>query len=444
MIKNCFFATLLSLFAWSAFGQARFNAPYTRYGMGDLLPSALAAQAGRAGLTTAFSDPFHLNLANPASFAALRTTALETGLYGKFSHYEGNRATLDQWSGNLAYFALGFTLLNPINEALEKKRSDWRHGMGFSLTPYSLVGYNVETLDTLVETGQVRSRFEGSGGTYRLAWHGASKYKNSAFGLTAGWQFGRSRYENTTIFVDSLPTFQNNFFDEYGVNGFFWNAGFQHDFVLERAENDRTVAKKWVTIGLTGHGNHRLNTAADIVRLRSRGKLQNGQYADADTLVLEQGASKRLTLPAAFSIGIDYVKADKWKVGAQVGLEAWSNYENEVRPAQLRNVWTAAAGVEYIPDVFSYNKYMRRVRYRFGAYYRQDPRLVNGESLDDLGLSLGFGFPLILPRQQTSFINFALEAGRFGAQSPIEESYVRATVGFTFNDNSWFFKRRFE
>jgi hypothetical protein len=64
--------------------------------------------------------------------------------------------------------------------------------------------------------------------------------------------------------------------------------------------------------------------------------------------------------------------------------------------------------------------------------------------LDDVGFTLGLGFPIILPRQQTSFINAALEVGKLGADSPISETYFRITAGYTFNDNSWFYKRRFE
>lgn len=444
MLKQQLVPFLFFLFLGTAFGQAKFNAPYTRYGMGDLFPSQLAVQTGRAGLTAAYNDPFHLNLANPASFAALRTSTLETGLYGEYSQYKSNTSSLNQWNGNLSYFALGFTLLNPINEALERKRSNWRHGMGFSLTPYSSVGYNIETLDTLPELGIVRSKFEGKGGTHKLVWHAGSKYKNTAFGASAGYIFGRSRYENTTTFLDSLPTFQNNFFDEYKVGGLVWNLGFQQDIVLERLEADRSIPKRWFTLGLTGHGAYNLTTSADIVRLRSRGRQQSGAYTDADTLLIATGAQRELVLPASWSLGLDYVVLDKWRIGAQVGMDTWSQYLNEVRPAQLRNAFHAAAGVEIIPDAYSYNKYTNRIRYNFGAYYRQDPRVVAGKNLDDVGITLGFGFPLILPRQQTSFINLAFEAGRFGMQSPIEETYIRLTMGFTLNDNSWFFKRRFE
>jgi len=108
----------------------------------------------------------------------------------------------------------------------------------------------------------------------------------------------------------------------------------------------------------------------------------------------------------------------------------------------LEDTRRLAFGMEYIPDLFSYNNYWQRVRYRFGGYYRTDPRTVNGSQITDVGVTLGFGFPVILPRQQTSFINLALEGGSLGTTSALSELYIRMTLGFTLNDNSWFFKRK--
>ena len=58
-------------------------------------------------------------------------------------------------------------------------------------------------------------------------------------------------------------------------------------------------------------------------------------------------------------------------------------------------------------------------------------------------MTLGFGLPVVLPRQQLSFINFAVEAGQFGLADQLRENYVKIQVGFTLNDNTWFFKRKF-
>ena len=201
---------------------------------------------------------------------------------------------------------------------------------------------------------------------------------------------------------------------------------------------------RWITLGLAGNGKHNLRATENRFQIRSRGQLTNGNYSDADTLTALTGQRRKLALPATFSLGVQYVKANKLKVGAQVGLESWSGYVNEARPDVFRNTFSVAGGVEYIPEFSSYNKFMRRMRYRAGAYFRQNPRSVGDNDFNDVGFTLGLGMPVILPRQQTSFVNFALEIGKIGTDSPIEETYVRFTAGFTLNDNTWFYKRRFE
>jgi hypothetical protein len=449
-ISALFLLLFTSVALWA---QPKQNSPYSKYGIGDLVNQYFANAAAWGGQTAAFHDPYHLNLENPASFAFLRSTALETGLNTKFSHYQSATGSQDVWSGNLAYLALGFTLKSPINEVLDRAKSPWKYGMGLALTPGTLVGYNVRTKDVLPDVGNVQSTFTGTGGTYRLTWSNAVKYKNTAVGANLGWAFGKTKYESTTIFSDD-PTgtkdtfnqifFQNNNRDEIAMNGFVWKLGVQHDFVLATAENDKDTPTKWITVGLDGEGTHKIKTVANQYRIRSRGILASGQYLDADTILQTTGVKQHITLPATFALGFQFVKANKFKAGAQIGMESWSGYENEVRPETLRNTFSVSGGIEYTPDYISYNRFLKRVRYRIGGYFRQDPRTVDGKNFNDTGVSFGFGFPLILPRQQASFVNTSFELGKIGAGSPIEETYIRMTVGFTLNDNTWFYKRRFE
>jgi hypothetical protein len=434
----------LLLASLALFAQPKQNSPYSKYGIGDPVNQFFAHQAGWGGQTAAFHDPFHLNIVNPASFAFLRATSLEMGLFAKRSHLQSGTSTNNVWSGNLAYVALGFTLKSPINEVLDKVQSPWSYGMGFALTPYTVIGYNVQTIDDLPDLGVVENTFEGSGGTYRFAWSGGAKHKNTAFGLNLGWVFGKSSYNNTTIFQDSLPTFINTRREDLNINGLVWSLGAQHDFVLESAEDDKNVPTRWLTIGLTAESEQNLGTKHNELFIRNRGQAANGQYIDADTLLSLVDVQQTLTLPAKIGLGVQYVKANKLKLGAQFDYGAWSAYRNEARPEEMRNTFSVSGGVEYTPDYASYNRYPNRVRYRLGAYYRQDPRIIEGKGLDDFGLSFGFGLPIILPRQQTSFVNTAFEWGKLGGGSPIEERYFRITVGFTLNDNTWFYKRRFE
>lgn len=441
------FAFLLLVFTSATlYAQPKQNAPYSRYGLGNPISQFFGNQAGWGGMSAAFHDPHHLNIGNPASFAFLRTTVLDNGLYGKSSSFQSGQENLETWSGNLAYLALGFTLRSPINEVMDKNKSPWKYGMGIAITPYTVVGYNVLTRENIMSPAvdSVNSNYTGSGGTYRFTWSNAVRYKNTSGGINLAWQFGESIYENNNVFYDSFPTFANTYRDQISVSGFAWKLGVQHDHVLKYAENDKDVATRFITFGLSGESKHNMKTTSDILRIRSRGQQSNGQFSNPDTLLSAIGLRRDLTIPATVTVGVMFTEVGKLRFGAEYSFIGGAAYSNEIRPETQRNASQVQAGLEYIPNMLSFNNYTKRIRYRLGAYYRQDTRLVNGDGIDDIGLSAGFGFPLVLPRQQTSYINTALEFGKVGANTPIEETYFRITLGFTMNDNSWFFKRRFE
>jgi hypothetical protein len=443
--KTLLFAAICCLFVQTALlAQPKQNSPYSRYGLGDIATPGQIQQTGIGGVTQGYSDPLHLNSVNPAALGSLDMTAFEGGFFVKGSTFQAGSKENKVLAGNLSYLGLGFTLRNVVNESLEKTKPKNKIGMGFFLEPVSTVGYDITSTDTISATQNIINQYQGSGGFYRFRYGAAVKRKHTSVGLFLGWQFGKATYENTTIF-DTLPAFQNNFRDEVYMNGLVYSLGVQHDVVLGRLANNKDVVSRWLTFGLTANANKKVGLNADQLDIRSRGRTSNGAgYIDADTLVNIVGADNSVTLPAQVSLGIMYNELNKWKVGADFGYANWSKYRNTARADALSNTFSVSAGAEYCPNYLSYNKFLKRVRYRFGTYYRQDPREVAGKQITDFGVSLGAGLPLILPRQGTSALHLALELGKIGAGTVIEENYWRVSLGYTLNDNSWFFKRRFE
>src|SRR5689334_9706701 len=49
------------------------NSPYTRYGLGDIVPSTNISGRGMAGLSAAYNDPLSINFSNPASYGSFQT-----------------------------------------------------------------------------------------------------------------------------------------------------------------------------------------------------------------------------------------------------------------------------------------------------------------------------------------------------------------------------------
>ena len=49
--------------------QAQENSPYSRYGLGDLIPQQNILNRAMGGISTAYADYSTVNFANPASYA---------------------------------------------------------------------------------------------------------------------------------------------------------------------------------------------------------------------------------------------------------------------------------------------------------------------------------------------------------------------------------------
>ncbi len=55
------------------------NSPYSRYGLGDLLPAQPIASRGMGGLSAAYFDYTSINFVNPASYSKISATTLDLG-----------------------------------------------------------------------------------------------------------------------------------------------------------------------------------------------------------------------------------------------------------------------------------------------------------------------------------------------------------------------------
>ncbi len=414
------------------------NSPYSRFGLGDPVGQYFAHAAGMGGLTAGFQDPFHLNTQNPASLASLQATSFEVGFYGKFANLQDKNAKSDNiWSGNLNYLALGFPLINPISKVLDKRTSPWNFGMSLSLQPYHTVAYDIRAgVDYGGEVELTTNTFKGNGGTYRLQWGNGVKYKNFSAGISLGYLFGKSS-NSRRIEFDSLDlAYTTEFLDEISVSGFVWNAGLQYTYEFGKKDRNQAYSQR-ITFGVYGNNATDFNTTSSSLYTR------NNFYTPTDTLIYEIGAKNKGTLPMQMTAGLVYERVNKLKIGAEYSMSQWSEYQNEAKPETLADASRIAAGVEYIPEYNSYDSFLRRMRYRAGFAYAKDPRVLNSDQLQELSVSIGIGFPIIMPRQQISFINLSIESGQFGLPEAIKENFIRMTLGFTLNDNTWFFKRKF-
>ena len=435
-----------------ALAQPKDNSPYSRLGIGDFTDQFFSAQSGLGGLSAAYHDSYQMNIANPASYSRLKSAAFELGLFSQYSRLgdaSGANEDVTTWNGNLRYLSLGFPLKNPINEVLDQKKKKYRWGMNFTLLPYSNVNYNVQSQtdqtfgDTLTS---VDYSFEGRGGTYKVMWGNSVNYKNFSAGINLGYFFGKIENDKFVNFADLPNAYNNSFTDDFSVGGVTWSIGVQYDVVL-KSKPESGEPLEFITIGAYGNSRNKYNLTRD--RLWTTRNF--GYNSIPDTIFSVTGSETIEStnyLPGEFGLGVMYVKKNKSKIGVDFKLQSWKEFSNDLINAtdtDKPNVTTfkVAVGGEYLPNVVSYNNYLKKVRYRYGAFYSSDPRSVQGENLSKYGVTVGMGMPIILPRQGKSFMNVALEVGQEGLADALRRTYFKLNVGFTLNDDTWFFKRKF-
>ncbi len=415
------------------------NSPLSRFGLGDPLDAPFAAQVAMGSIQATYQDPYHLNILNPASLAALQTTSFELGLYAKYDQLEDSRGNkVDVWSGNIRYLALGFSLRNALNRALDRKSNNWNAGMAFSLQPTSLVGYDLELEEFTDETGVASNLLKGNGGAYRVSWSNGYRYKNLSVGLNVDYNFGQITNTRVVEFDSLQNSLSTQFSESYTISGLGLGYGAQYTYNFKAA--DGKPNGKRLIAGVNGRFQTRLVTESD--RLVQRVSLrQSVSIRDTIENVTEEQGD--LTLPTEINFGLAFDDVNRLFIGAEYGMAAYSNYRNDAQPDRLVDSRRFAVGMQYIPNINSYNSYFKRVRYRLGFRSETDPRQLNGEQARIIAGSFGFGLPLVLPRGQISFVDLSFEVGKFGVPNVIDETYVKFTLGVSLNDNTWFFKRKF-
>ena len=449
--RSFYFVCLFTLSVNVAFAQPKDNSPHSRLGLGDSFDQFFAAQSGMAGLGAAYHDFYHINIQNPASYSHLNRAAFEVGMFSKYGQFEEQPSgiTNKAWAGNLSYLSLGFPLQNRINEVLEQKSPKYRWGMNFTLIPFSNVGYNIETSEDINyadTTTTVDYLFQGTGGSYKILWGNSVKINNFSVGLNIGYLFGQIENEKQVRFPDLIASYDNFFNDDYKVNGFIWNLGVQYDHILEKSDGGQPT--KYITIGLTGNSQNNYTLKRDR-NWRTVNLAYNG---DVDTIPSVTGTvgtiETKSSLPSEIGFGVMYVKENKTRLGFDIKRQVWNKFLNDIGDPDNsdnadQSTFRVAVGGEIIPNEFSYNNYFKRVRYRFGGYYSSDPRTINNEQLLKYGVTFGMGMPIILPRQGKSFINLGFEIGKQGFADSLQETFFKFNLGFTLNDDTWFFKRKF-
>ncbi len=393
------------------------------------------------GTAAGYMDSYHINMTNPASYSGLRATSFDIGVFAKYSRISDSESSDNLWNGNLAYLSLAFPLKNPFSSILDRKTSPYKFAMAFHLIPNSEVGYNITSFDLHPELGQIERNFIGSGGTSKFIWGNSMSYKNYYFGANLGYIFGNIENNRATAFNDIAASFDNVFESNYTIRGLYYDLGFQWRKVLNQKDVENNgVAKKLISFGAYGKSATSFSTESDI--LNRSILVFNGAISNSDTLTNVSGIEGSGTLPAQIGIGFNYHQGEKYTIGIDLSRTFWSQYKNDANPETLSDSYRVSIGGYFRPNFKSYNNFFKRVYYRYGLFYSTDPRSFDQEQVKTYGASFGMGLPFVFQRK-ISHANLGIEFGRKGSGTIIEESFARISFSFTFNDDEWFIKRKY-
>ena len=443
LIKLVVIAAVMIPYA-SAAQTSSINAfsPYTMYGIGEQNTPGTLPMRSMGGVGVAMRSSGVVNLLNPAAFSAApqKSFLFNFGLEGQ-NYY--NSQKVDGMSKSTAYNTFNF---HDIAFQLPLAR---RLGLGFSLTPYSSVGYRVsadeQSDDVWGNIGRVQYLYAGEGDLTEVKLGiGWEVVKRVSIGVAAQYYWGdiertyQTVVSNNIVNGGSVNTVTGT--DSYGISRIKMQLGLQADLI----QSERQV----LTLGATYDmgGNLRPSVNQTVV---------NGDIYG--TVVRGDTTRMALKLPVQLGVGLYYQNA---KIAAGVDY-IYQNWENNESPKSVpgavnvayKNTNTVKLGFEYTPNRMDIRNYLKRWSYRVGFRYGTYYQTFEGKTLSQYAVTAGFGMPVrFLGR---SSIDFGVEFGQRGNDSPlridnrqiglVRQRYVKFSLGLTlFGEDSWFVRYKYD
>lgn len=415
MIKKIIISACL-LLSLMSFSQEGTSSPYSFYGVGIARFNGTLENRSMAGVSVA-PDTIHINLQNPASYANLKFTTFSIGATNSRTKLKTDSQKEKTQRTTFDYLAFAI----PIG----------KFGAGFGLIPYSSVGYKIESISA--DASQNNKRFNGFGGLNKVFFGAGYKIMpNLSIGVDAHYNFGKIE-TNSLEFIPLIPigSRELNTADLSGIN---FNFGVMFQSKINKNTSFFSSLNFTPQSTLVSENSRIIQTVS-----------YNSNY---DLLPVDsfpaQNTSTDLKLPSKLSFGAGIGNTKKWLIGADITLQNAGNLANTyntIDNVRYEKYAKFSIGGFYIPNYKSFTSYTKRITYRGGFKYEKTGLVVNSVSINDVGLTLGLGLPVI---GSLSNVNFGLELGKKGTTSSnlIQENYTNFSVSFSLSDK-WFIKTKF-
>lgn len=418
------------------------NSPYSRYGLGNLVPAGNVLNKGMGGVSAGYADPATVNFLNPASYSGLVYTTLDVGAEVD-SRTLTSKTPEGKFTSNnafISYLQLGIPLLNGNKKAMQKKVS-W--GMNIGLRPISKINYKISNFGRITNIDSLVTIYEGSGGANEAMIGTGVKIKNLSLGLNLGYVFGSKDYNTQLIFVnDSVQYQKSNSNTKTNFGGIVLRGGLQYGIPLKKDDKQNGVLR----LGAYGNLQQKINAKQDVTRETFLFNAETGNPDKLDSVYETIAQKGNINFPSTLGVGF-VVEKPHITFGADFEMTNWDNYSFYGNKDFVQNSWTVKTGLQYFPASTSSTKFWNFVRYRAGFSFGPDYIVVD-KKLPQYTLSAGLGIPLKIKRSfyetQYSVMNIDVEYGSRGNNSNnVKENVFRISLGFALGD-IWFRRVKYQ
>nr|WP_319397347.1 hypothetical protein [uncultured Carboxylicivirga sp.] len=407
------FATIcISLISLTSLAQNNTASPYSMYGIGNIEYKGDVINMGMGHTGLALPATNYINTVNPASLSKLDSLTMLFNIQAKgtFSTFETSSEQQTNFNTNINGISMAFKV-NP------------RWGMGISLSPYSNVGYKIQSEKYLIGTTSTYPvTYSGEGGVIELAWsNGIEVFRNFSLGLKGSLLWGNIDVIETSEYpAITGQTIYNE--HSYHVNNFNLEYGFQyfipiHKYKLSFGANfsNETSLTTWFK--------QRVYTDGDAEYYSDKTNVDN------------------LFLPTTYGAGIALQHDENWLFAFDYHAGNWSNINLINTTSKTRDTQQFNGGIQWSPQKNRYRSVFNRMQYRIGAFYADKYLSIKDVELHEKGITAGFTIPL----KNASLLNVGYEYKEGGSlkNGLVKENFHSVKLGLTFNE-SWFRKSVFK
>ncbi len=420
--------------------------PYSMYGLGELATPGNVAMRSMGGVGLGMYSYTMVNLLNPAAYGNMTRKSFIFDFGVDAGHYRNNQMKSANSLVKTAYNSVNF------HEIAFQMPLAKNVGFGFSLTPYSSVGYKMYrdemSEDILGNIGRVRYQWDGEGDITEVkAGVGWRPFKRFSVGVAMLYYWGNIT-RNYTSQVSNMITGSGTYssttgVDSYVVSNIKAQAGIQFHII----SNTKRMFSLGATYDLGGSLKPRVTQSVYVNNL-------------LQTVVRDKSEKGPLRLPQQISAGVFYQDVHvRW--GLDYVYQDWgsenADYSESIDKGVVVNytdTHTLKFGLEITPKAMDVRNYLNRIAYRVGARAGELYQTFGGSKIRQYAVTAGLGFPLRL------FGGSSIDVGfEYGMRRPemvvvdvdgvnanlVNQNYFKVSLGLTlFGEDRWFQRYKFD